>query len=551
MSVVAAPLHNIWSFTAPTVGVGFTVMLKVLGVPVQLLAVGVTMMFEVMGVVPLLVAVKDVMLPFPLAPKPIFTLSFVQENVVPVTEPPKFMAVVPASLHNVWLAMLFTVGVGFTVIVNEFGVPTQLFAEGVTVTVAVVEEELLFMALNAPMFPLPDAARPIETLSLVHANVLPVTAPAKFIGVVTAALHKVWLATLSTVGVGFTLISNVFCGPVQPSAVGVTVMVDVIGMEPGFVAVKGVTLSVPLAAKPMPVLLFVHVNVVPNTGPEKFTAEVEAPLHNVWSVMLSTAGVGFTIIANEAAVPVQLFAVGITDIVAVTGTVPLFTALNAAMFPFPDAANPMDVLSFVQPKVVFNTFPLKLTADVDAPLHKVWSPILSTVGVGFTVMVNVEGVPAQLLADGETVIVAVTGAIPLLMALNAGISPVPDAASPMLGVLFTQSYVVLATDPPKLMAVVCTPLHKVWFDMLSTVLVGLTVMVNVVGVPVQLLAVGVTVIVAVTGEELVLMALKGKMFPFPLAAKPMLGAILVQAYDVPGTEPEKFMAVVAAPLHSV
>jgi len=51
------------------------------------LADGVTEMVPVMVVFPVLVAINMGMFPFPLAPSPMFVLSFVQLNVVPVTFP--------------------------------------------------------------------------------------------------------------------------------------------------------------------------------------------------------------------------------------------------------------------------------------------------------------------------------------------------------------------------------------------------------------------------------------------------------------------------------
>ena len=62
---------------------------------------------------------------------------------------------------------------------------------------------------------------------------------------------------------------NVIGVPVQPFAVGVTVIVAVIGEVVALVAVNGGILPKPLAVRPIDVLLFVHVNVVPLTGPDK------------------------------------------------------------------------------------------------------------------------------------------------------------------------------------------------------------------------------------------------------------------------------------------
>ena len=57
-------------------------------------------------------------------------------------------------------------------------------------------------------------------------------------------------------------------------------------------------------------------------------------------------------------------------------------------------------------------------------------------------MVNVIAVPTQLTPAftkvGVTVIVAVTGAVPVLVAVNDGIFPAPLAANPMDGALLTQ-----------------------------------------------------------------------------------------------------------------
>ena len=82
--------------------------------------------------------------------------------------------------------------------------------------------------------------------------------------------------------------------------------------------------------------------------------------------------------------------------------------------------------------------PEKFTAVVLAPAHGVWSAGLVTVGVGFTVMVKVWAVPVQPLADGVTVMVAVTGVEPVLVAVKAFIFPLPLAASPMEVALFVQ-----------------------------------------------------------------------------------------------------------------
>ncbi len=65
--------------------------------------------------------------------------------------------------------------------------------------------------------------------------------------------------------------------PVHPFAVGVTVIVAVIGDVVALVAVKEGTLPEPFAARPIAVLLFVQVNVVPLTGPDKLVRGAATP----------------------------------------------------------------------------------------------------------------------------------------------------------------------------------------------------------------------------------------------------------------------------------
>ena len=65
---------------------------------------------------------------------------------------------------------------------------------------------------------------------------------------------------------------------VEPWGVGVIVIVAVTGAVVPLAAVKVGTLPEPLAARPIAVLLFVHVNVVPLTWPDKDVAAAVAPL---------------------------------------------------------------------------------------------------------------------------------------------------------------------------------------------------------------------------------------------------------------------------------
>ena len=146
---------------------------------------------------------------------------------------------------------------------------------------------------------------------------------------------------------------------------------------------------------------------------------------------------------------------------------------------------------------------VKLTGPATALLHTVRLAGVFITAVGFTVMVNVRGVPVQPFADGVTVIVAVTGAVPVLVAVKLAILPVPLAPRPIVVLLLVQLYTVPATAPLNVTAAVGEPLHTTWFATALTVGVGFTVIVKVSEVPAQVIPpfvnCGITVIVAVIG----------------------------------------------------
>ncbi len=164
------------------------------------------------------------------------------------------------------------------------------------------------------------------------------------------------------------------------------------------VAVK-FRLPVPLAPRPIAVLLLVQLYTVPATGPVKACVNV-APLHTVWLATAFTDGIGFTVIVNVIGAPGQLTPpvyTGVTVMVATWATLVALVATKLAILPVPDAASPIDVLLFVQLYTVPGTLPLKLMAAVLDPLHNTWLVTGFTFGVGLTVMVNVIGVPVQVM----------------------------------------------------------------------------------------------------------------------------------------------------------
>ena len=133
-------------------------------------------------------------------------------------------------------------------------------------------------------------------------------------------------------------------------------------------------------------------------------------------------------------VPKHPFAFGVTVIVAITGTKPKFKVLKLAIFPLPEAAKPIVGVSFVQSKVVFVTFPVKMMLPLAVPLHLTKLAIEFTLGFGLTVIVKVLDKPEQVFATGVTVIVVIKGVFPVFMAVNAGIEFVPEAGIPTITV---------------------------------------------------------------------------------------------------------------------
>ena len=64
---------------------------------------------------------------------------------------------------------------------------------------------------------------------------------------------------------------------------------------------------------------------------------------------------------NVLSGPSHPFAVGVTVMVAITGAVVVFSPVNEAMSPVPEAPKPMDGVSFVQENVTPGVELIKLT----------------------------------------------------------------------------------------------------------------------------------------------------------------------------------------------
>ena len=90
----------------------------------------------------------------------------------------------------------------------------------------------------------------------------------------------------------------------------------------------------------------------------------------------------------------------------------------------------------VHEKVAPGVVLLKVTKAEVSPEQIVWLVGEKfTTGLGFTVMVNVSAILEHPLAVAITVMVDVTGVVPPLVGVNTGIFPLPEAASPILGLV--------------------------------------------------------------------------------------------------------------------
>lgn len=199
------PLQTVMLAGTVTEGIGCTVIVYEEGVPGQPDTVGVTVIVAVMLDVPPFVAVKAGVLPDPLAARPIAGLELVQVKVPPAGKLLNELAATVDPAQTVMFAGTVTVGVGFTVIVYDTGVPVQPAAEGVTVTVDVIAEDPVLTAVNPGVLPEPLAARPMAVFEFVHVKVAPATLLVKEEAATEAPLHTVMLGGTVTFGIERTV----------------------------------------------------------------------------------------------------------------------------------------------------------------------------------------------------------------------------------------------------------------------------------------------------------------------------------------------------------
>jgi len=401
--------------------------------------------------------------------------------------------------------------------------------------VATTGELPLLMAVKLPIVPDPLAAKPIVELLLVQLKIVPATDPENDTAWVLAVLHTTWSTGSATVGIGLTVMVTVIGVPAQPLAVGVMVYVAVPAALPVAVNTCAIELPLPADAPLTPDWLTVQLKVVPATG---LLSEMEGatPEHTVCDDGVAvTVGVGLTVMVTVIGVPAQPLAVGVMVYVAVPAALPVAVNTCAIELPLPaDAPLTPDWLT-VQLKVVPAT---GLLSEMEGaiPEHTVCDEgVAVTVGVGLTVMVTVTGVPAQPLAVGVMVYVAVPAALPVAVNTCAIELPLPADAPLTPDWLTVQLKVVPATGLLSAMEG-ATPEHTVCDDGVAvTVGVGLTVMVTVTGVPAQPLAVGVMVYVAVPAALPVAVNTCAIELPLPADAPLTPDWLTVQLKVVPAT----------------
>jgi hypothetical protein len=219
------------------------------------------------------------------------------------------------------------------------------------VIVPVIFEPVPFAgAVHELILPVPDAPSPIAVLLFVHAYVVPVKLLVNAGTFMVVAGHTAILLNCVTVGVGYIVTVKLIVLPTHPFVdVGVTTIVPVIfEVVPFAGAVHEFISPVPEAPKPIDVLLFVHVYVVPERFPPKAGIAMVAAGHTAMLLKCVTVGVGYMVTVKLITVPEHPFKVGVTFIVPVIfAPVPFAGAFHPEIFPVPLAPNPIAVLEFV------------------------------------------------------------------------------------------------------------------------------------------------------------------------------------------------------------
>ena len=321
------------------------------------------------------------------------------------------------------------------------------------------------------IFPAPELPIPVtvNVLFLVQANTVPVVLPEKTIVEIAVPEQTVCESGEPlTSGVGFTITVAVIGSPSHPSAWGTMVKVTVTGAVPLFIKLP---LILPLPLLPMvpvmPGLSLVQLYVVPGVALDKTIVVILLPLHEDWLAGVATAtGDGFTTTVAVPAGPKQPLAVPVIENVTVIGLAVLFTSVPE-IFPLPllPIVPVTPGLSLVQLKLAPLTELVEEIVLIFPPEQIVCEAGVGTAsGEGLTKTVAVIGDPSQPLAVG--VMVKVTSiAVFVLFTRFPVILPVPlvKMVPVTAGLSRVQLKVVFRTAPLKLILLIFTPEHAVWF----------------------------------------------------------------------------------------
>jgi hypothetical protein len=216
----------------------------------------------------------------------------------------------------------------------------------------------------------------------------------------------------------------------QPFALALMVTVPLIALLDVFVAVNAGTFPFPEAPKPIAVFELDQF-VVADAGNTLIVVWGTFPFsHAVISVIAEITGVGLIVIVKFTGVPIHVPMDGVTVTVPEIGAAPPFVPVNAAMFPEPLAANPIDVFVLVHTNVAPTGLLTNVAGEI-APPHCVMFAGTFIVGAGLIVITYVSDVPAHPFRDGVTTILPEMAEPVGFVPTKVGWLPVPVAPNPI------------------------------------------------------------------------------------------------------------------------
>lgn len=295
---VLSPEQNVADVgVAVATGVGFTVTVTVIGLPVQPFAVDATKYVTVPGTGPVVVSTSDMVAPvLELAPLTPLAVE-VQVKTVPDTELVRAIDVVAPEhiVDTAGVAVADEPGSGFTVTVLVMDAAGQLLAVPVMVYTAVPLPPPVATSesdITEPLLLLPPVTLVSTTVQL---KLVPLTVLLRLIGRILPAQIVGLLGLAVITGIGSTAIVTVIGLPTQPLAVGVTVYTAVPCVLPVAVRVWAMVAPLLLVAPLTPVGATVHAKVVPGTKLDN-AIDVVPPEHKVWLEGVAIAnGTAFTV----------------------------------------------------------------------------------------------------------------------------------------------------------------------------------------------------------------------------------------------------------------